>query len=895
MKRLKKAGIIALLTVLMILAFTVNTSAATISDGIKAEITVTEQDSEKASVEAVVKNANYYEIDGVNCKLSVSDNAVLSGEEVKTDLTLSSEQSESLNAEIILKENGNTNPTQNPTQNLTQEPTNKPTVPAQTATQPDNATTVKTAVTTDNSTIKTGQDDYALFIAIAVLITFAVILAVAFRKKNRQVISMTLCLCLTLSVCAVGISGVNAAADEKISVITDETVITIGGTDVTVTFTVEYPEQPEIHDNSLEDLQALNGDALDITYNESGEITFLSGKYTDYKVINAETAMSSLQAVETLLNAKENDVTLLLINEKYADNGDVYYTFQQAAGPVFLTNALITVGADKDGNTLCLSSSINPYADGEVLQEDIITAEQAESIVDSVSGDGYTRVDREPSLDYLFLDENGESSLCWVVFREKPLTTEQDSEKSRYIKFYVNAVSGEIVNQVTVSALEDYRTEENTFVNDVYFDVSTEMMTFTDYHGNEVELPVAKSDDGKYYFCDTERRMICTDTGSVDITEVDAVVCDAIPYKFASAEDVSPIFVSVFENMRKTYDNYAMNGIKSLDGNGLPIQIGLGYSQYGAKVCNACYAGNYHGWGLFMFGEFPISVGLDVAAHEYTHGVKRNITGAAAYENNTGAIEESYADILGNMTEMIVDPENSDTETWLMAENTDNPIRSMSNPHLYTQPEYIADAYYVMNSPSPDSLNDQGGVHINNSILSYICYQMYKNGISLEDNYEIWLNTFLVFNPNADFDDVFGYLKYIAVRSGKEEYVPLIEELFKKANAINAKTDNWDNATVPDGYAKLTIKPQNFPEDLSWAGRLIYDGKKCLISEDYSGNYIAYVDKTAATLCITYQESPTQAPKMMYAYTLNEQGKNVVIDSDNVVLDLNFNELIPIN
>lgn len=890
MKRLKKAGIIASLMVFMTLAFTTNASAATISDGIKAEITVTSQDSDKITVEAAVKNANYYEIDGIDCKLSVSDNAEISGENLKSDITLSSEQSESLKADITLKQAAETNPTQ-----ATTVPADKPTAPNQNATQPKDAVTVKPAVINDSSIIRTGQDDYALFIGIAVFIAFAVILAVSFRKKNRQVISMVLCLCLTLSVCVVGISGVNAAADEKVSVIEDKTTVTLNGTDVTITFTVEYPEQSEIHDNTIEDLKALNGEKLDITYNKAGEITFLNGKYTDYKVINEETAMSSLQAVETLLNAKENDVTLLHINTKYSDNGDVYYTFQQATGPVLLTNALITVGADKDGNTLCISSSINPHADSGDLNKDIITAKQAESIVDSESGDGYTRVDREPALDYLFIGENGESSLCWVVFREKPATSEQDSEKSRYIKFYVNAVSGEIVNQVTVSALEDYRTEDNTFANDVYFDVSTEMMTFTDYHGNEVELPVAKSDDGKYYFCDTERRMICTDTGSVDVTEVDAVVCDVIPYKFASAEDVSPIFVSVFENMRKTYDNYATNGVKSLDGNGLPLQIGLGYSQYGEKVCNACYAGNYHGWGLFMFGEFPISVGLDVAAHEYTHGVKRNITGPAAYENNTGAIEESYADILGNMTEMIVDPENSDTETWLMAENTDRPIRSMSNPHIYAQPEYIADAYYVMNSPSPDSLNDQGGVHINNSILSYICYQMYNNGISLEDDYEIWLNTFLVFNPNANFDEVFGYIKYIAVRNGKEEYVPLIEELFEKANAINAKTDSWDNATVPDGYAKLTINSQNFPEDLSWAGVLVYDGKKCMISEDYSGNYIAYVDKTAATLCITYQESPTQAPKQMYAYKPNEQGKNVAIDSDSVVFDVNFNELVSIN
>ncbi|MGN0470625.1 MAG: M4 family metallopeptidase [Acutalibacteraceae bacterium] len=890
MKRLKKAGIVLSVFMLMTSFFTVNASAATVSDGIKAEVSVTAQSDDNASIEAVVKNANYYEIGGINCKLSISDNAEISGENIKTDITLSKEQTESLKAKISLKETAESKPAET----STEVSDNEPTTSTQTSAPSEDSVTVKPAETTDSSTIKTGQNDNAVLISALLIMAISIALIIALRKKNKHVISIMLCLCLTLSVVAVGNPVVRAATDEKISVITDETVITIGDTDVTVTFTVEYPEQPEIHDNSLDDLKALNGGEIDVTYNEAGEISFLSGKYTDYKVINEETAMSSLQAVETLLNAKENDVTLLLINEKSSDNGDRYYTFQQIVGAVSLTNALITVGVDKDGNTLCLSSSINPYADDKAQKEDIITAEQAENIVDSMYGDGYTSVDQEPVLDYLFVDMYGESSLCWVVFRQQPVTAEQDSEKSRYCKFYVNAVTGNIVNQVTASALEDYRTEENTFNNDVYFEVSTEMMTFTDYFGKKVELPVAKSDNGKYYFCDKQRRMICTDTGSVDSQMVDTIIEKVVPFEFASPDEVSPIFVSVFDNMRKVYDNYAQNGLKSLNGDGLPIQIGFGYSQYGEKLSNACYCGNLFGWGCFMFGEFPISVGLDVAAHEYTHGVKRNITGMAAYENNAGAIEESYADILGNLTEMIVDPENSDTETWLMGENTDSPIRSMSNPHIYAQPEYIADAYYVMNSPSPDNLNDRGGVHINNSILSYICYQMSKNGIGMQDNYNIWLNTFLVFNPNADFDDVYSYIKFIAVRNGNEEYLPLIDELFKKANVTNAKTDCWDNVSVPNGYAKITLKPQNFPEDILWAGVLKYDDKRCMIAEDFSGNYIACVDKAAATLIIKYQESPNQAPKQMYAYKLNEQDKNVIIDSDNMVLDINFNELVPI-
>ena len=76
------------------------------------------------------------------------------------------------------------------------------------------------------------------------------------------------------------------------------------------------------------------------------------------------------------------------------------------------------------------------------------------------------------------------------------------------------------------------------------------------------------------------------------------------------------------------------------------------------------------GFGVFVFSDFPISVSLDVASHEFTHGVKQTVTGPSTYENVTGAIEEGYADILGNLTEMIVEPEKSDTKLWSLAEQS---------------------------------------------------------------------------------------------------------------------------------------------------------------------------------------------------------------------------------
>lgn len=889
MKRLKKAGIVISLVALMTAAVTTNASAATVSDGIKAEITVSSQDSDKANIEAVVKNANYYEIDGINCKLSVSDNAELSGEDVKTDISLASEQTESLKAEISLKTGGETQPSENPTQ----APTKKPENPTQPTTQPKTATTITNAETTGKSAIKTGEENNIMPIVALCVAAFAVAIGVAFKKKNRRMMSLMLCLCLALSVGAVGVVGVNAAEGNSIKVITDEAVVTINGTDVTVTFTVEYPEQPEIHDNTLEDLKALNGNSLDITYNDAGEITFLSGKYTDYKVINAETAMSSLQAVESILNAKENDIRLIPINVKTADNGDKYFTFQQIVGAVVLQNAFITVGADKDGNTLCISSSIQPKAGVKDLEENMLTAEQAFekalSAAEETVGCTLEKADKEPELDYMMYSKLGTSNLCWVVYFKHLTPTEQDPEKSKYVKVYIDASSGELENLLYLSSLEDYRTSEDVYDNDVYFKgVTTEIKTFTNYLGNKVELPVAKTDSGTYYFIDTERKMVCADTSKVEPIEYRQM----IPYEFASPEEVSPIFVSVFDNMRRIYDKYAEKGIRSLNGNGLPIMICLGYQQYGQEIENACFAGDYFGWGVFMFSKFPISTGLDVAAHEFTHGIKGNITGIVAYQNTTGAIEESYADILGNLTEMLIDPENSDTEQWLMGESTGKAIRSMSDPHAYAQPEYVGDAYYLMECDTPGELNDRGGVHINNSVLSKICYEMYKSGISMEEDYDIWLNTFLVLNPNASFDDVLGYVKYSAVRSGKEQYLDIIQQLFENGKAVNAQTDSWEGYPVPEGYAKIKLVAHDFPEGVDWGAAVINGTKQGLIYKDKTETYSTILDKANVILLIRYKDDPNAAPNAFFCLPMNQEGYNLKIDKDEVVVEFSYNDLV---
>lgn len=900
MNKLKKIGCAAIATALIASAGCISTSALTVSDGISADQIITiSEDKSSAEVEAVVKNANYYEISGINYSLTVSDNAIVEGESAKTQLTLGSEESDSLSVTVkaAAATEGNTDDTAESTAatDSKTEPSAGSSTSATDATSSSDsassntsttqaAATLKTADQNGKSAIDTGDDSVRILLAVSIVLLFSVCLVAAIKRKDRRMMSIILCFALVTSIFSVSAINFTAnAEDGGIMSFTDVQVIELSGQEVTLTLTVEYPPQPEIHDNSLEDLNALNNGDIEIIRNDQNEISFLNGRYTDYKVINWETALTSLQSMESLLNVKDQDVSMLEIMTKVDDNGDTYYTFQQTVGSTLLSQSYLTVAADSEGNTLCLSSSIQPSAGVVDFDQSTISAQQAEEIV-STSLPMFEKTDKEATLDL----EYGTHTICWVVYRQ---VFDEESGQPLYYKIYVNASSGDIKSITQVTDIYDDRSEGNVYDNDAYFaNVDTQMMSFTDYFGDTVELSVAyDSSRQQYYFCDTQRRIIGFE--GYDSSNVSTLLSNY--YYFSSPSEVSPVFVSVMNNITKCYDNYSYNGIDSLDGNGMPIAVCLGYKQYGEEYENACYMGNLMGFGLFVFSDFPISVSMDVASHEFTHGVKQTVTGPATYENVTGAIEESYADILGNLTEMIVEPEKSDTELWSLAEQSGNPIRCMGDPHRYYQPEYIGDAYYMTSTLSPGEVNDNGGVHTNNSILSYISYQLHQNGLSLEQSYNLWLDTFMVLNPMADYDDIRAYLKYSAQRNNYD-CTELIQELFEDANAVDTDTYLWQDYEPAEGYSVVEIKPVNFPKDLAFSFVLRYSDGNVFIAGDEADRYCMIVENGDVGIYARCKNDPASAPRVYPIYEIDDDNTNYSV-SGNTVIEVDYNQLIGIS
>lgn len=186
--------------------------------------------------------------------------------------------------------------------------------------------------------------------------------------------------------------------------------------------------------------------------------------------------------------------------------------------------------------------------------------------------------------------------------------------------------------------------------------------------------------------------------------------------------------VDAHYNSEKVYEYYLEeHNRNSIDGEGMAI---VSTVHFGKNFNNAFWNGKQMTYGDGD-GDFFISLsaGLDVAAHEMTHGVTTHSAGLH-YRFQSGALNESFSDIFG----ALVDKEDWEVGEEIMGDEAvasgRTSLRSLSNPNKYmvsedyvpygdgsgTYPSHMSQFYDL-----PLEL-DNGGVHINSSIFNHAAY-----------------------------------------------------------------------------------------------------------------------------------------------------------------------------
>jgi thermolysin len=154
----------------------------------------------------------------------------------------------------------------------------------------------------------------------------------------------------------------------------------------------------------------------------------------------------------------------------------------------------------------------------------------------------------------------------------------------------------------------------------------------------------------------------------------------------------------------------------------------------GLFYLNAFYAGD----GIMVFGEglppglvtLPgrqswnfLAGGLDVIGHELTHGVTE-FSSNLIYENESGALNEAFSDIMGTSIEFFYQPTGTGQmqADYLIGEDVITPggLRSLSNPAAMGDPDHYSKRYV--------GDEDNGGIHTNSTIAGHAFYLAIEGG-----------------------------------------------------------------------------------------------------------------------------------------------------------------------
>ncbi len=160
------------------------------------------------------------------------------------------------------------------------------------------------------------------------------------------------------------------------------------------------------------------------------------------------------------------------------------------------------------------------------------------------------------------------------------------------------------------------------------------------------------------------------------------------------------------------------------------------HAHYTKDYNNAFWNGEYIALGDGDQSTFEELTAMDVVGHELTHGVT-DFTSDLIYEDESGALNESFSDILGSSMEYWaesggLEPATTLEPDWLIGEDFDlrgdtvPGFRNMADPTEDDDPSHYDDRY--------TGGDDNGGVHTNSGISNHWFYLLVNGGQNADPN-----------------------------------------------------------------------------------------------------------------------------------------------------------------
>lgn len=200
-------------------------------------------------------------------------------------------------------------------------------------------------------------------------------------------------------------------------------------------------------------------------------------------------------------------------------------------------------------------------------------------------------------------------------------------------------------------------------------------------------------------------------------------------------------------------------GRNSLDGQGMPLVATVHHRR---DYNNAFWNGTQMAYGTGDGRIFRTFLELSVIGHEMAHGVIQH-SGGLIYENQSGALNESIADVFGSLALQRALGQEVHQADWLLGKGILGPgingvaLRSMKAPGTAYSDDLLGQ------DPQPWHMDqfvatsdDNGGVHINSGIPNHAFYLFcaYLGGRAWELPGRVWYRALQTLNnPMASFAD----------------------------------------------------------------------------------------------------------------------------------------------
>jgi Zn-dependent metalloprotease len=327
------------------------------------------------------------------------------------------------------------------------------------------------------------------------------------------------------------------------------------------------------------------------------------------------------------------------------------------------------------------------------------------------------------------------------------------------------------------------------------------------------------------------------------------------------------------------------------DNRGSPMVSTVHYGSSPEESENAAWVGELeqmiYGDGGQIFRPLPF--GLDVVGHEFTHGVIDK-TSQLIYEGQSGALNESYADVFGALI---------DGDDWVVGEDV---VKSppFPVPYLRSLEDPNAGGFYDPRNPlggvgQPATMDeyanlpisrryDNGGVHINSGIPNRVAFLVAQalDATRMEQIYYRALTNYL--SPGSDFTDaanasvqaatdLYGQAEADAVRAafaqvGIDAGGGPVAPAPPPDPSTGGQAPPPQPEQIPEGCTELVVNG-GFEADDSWVEVVLGDTRLIDPEQPHTGSQSAWLGGTdKEALQIIYQDIaiPANATQVQLSY-----------------------------